>query len=123
MSWRTAGIVLSAIAGLAAAVALAVFASDLTSQRVGLEGESPAAGKRLVAPVRTLARPRPRPAKRRPARTSTSPNPGPGPTPAPAPVTPTVSDDNSGHGGGGDSGRNGSSGHGGGSDDRSGGDD
>jgi hypothetical protein len=45
--------VLAALAGLAVAVLLAVLTSNLTGQRIGLAGESPTAGRRLVAPAHT----------------------------------------------------------------------
>lgn len=44
---------LFAIVGLCVAVGLAVLTSSLTSQTVGLAGESPEAGQRLVAPATT----------------------------------------------------------------------
>lgn len=81
--------VLAALAGLCVAVALAILTSHLSSQRIGLAGESPAAGRRLVAPATTStqATDARRPAKPR------KPRPRPIPTPAPAPAptpTPTV---------------------------------
>ena len=39
----------AALAGLCAATALAVLTSDLSTQRIGLAGESPTVGRKLVA--------------------------------------------------------------------------
>lgn len=89
-SRRIAVTVLAAVAGLCVAVALAVLTSHLSTQRIGLAGESPVAGRKLVAPAHTRS-----PAKRRKrpdhSRTTVAPTPTPAaPTPAPAAAPPVV---------------------------------
>ena len=81
--------VLGALLGLAVAVGLAVLTSKISTQRVGLAGESPRSGRHLVSPAPKQAKqapakpPRKRPRKPRPTVTVT-PTPVP---PAPSPVT------------------------------------
>ena len=59
-------VLVTAIAGLALAVALAVLTSHLTAQHVGLAGEPSRPASGLVAPIVRNARPAPRPARQRP---------------------------------------------------------
>ncbi len=100
-----------ALVGLLVAVGVTTAATNLTSQRVGLQAEPLDAGDQLAPKPARSADPTPKP-KPKPKRTST-PQPTPDPTPAAAP-----SDDHgSGIEPGDDSGGHGSnSGHGGGDD-------
>jgi hypothetical protein len=59
-------VLVTAIAGLALAVALAVLTSHLTAQHVGLAGEPSRPASGLVAPMVRRARPAPQPASKRP---------------------------------------------------------
>lgn len=104
--------VLAALAGLCVAVGLAILTSHLSTQRIGLAGESPAAGRRLVAPATTstqITTPQ-RPAKPRKPGPTTTPTPAPAPTPTRTVVvppttvvapttTPTPTTDDGEHGG------------------------
>jgi hypothetical protein len=124
MSRTTIGWAAAALAGLLLAAGVTLAASSLTSQRVGLSGEPPSAGRDLVVstPARTTTAPRKAPgrAKRKtppaPARTTTV---APPTASAPVPQPTTTTDDHGGSSGssdgGGTSGRG--RGRGGGSDD------
>lgn len=83
--------ILAALAGLCAAVALAVLTSHLSTQRIGLAGEPPNAGRRLVAPAQTstTTATTTAPRRRKPARTTIAPAPALAPV-ATAPVAPTA---------------------------------
>jgi hypothetical protein len=74
-------VLVTAIAGLALAVALAVLTSHLTAQHVGLAGEPSRPASGLVAPIVPKAGPAPRPARKRakpkpapPSATTTAPH-------------------------------------------------
>jgi hypothetical protein len=88
-SRQALAVVLLAVAGLAAAVALAVALSQATGHQVGLSAQPLDAGNRLVAPVRRIdtAPDRPPRPHRRPAGGS-----------APAPPAPAPAHDDSGGG-------------------------
>jgi hypothetical protein len=83
-SRQALAVVLLSVAGLAAAVALAVALSQATGHQVGLSAQPPDAGRRLVAPVRRIdtAPARPQRAHRHRPRGS-----------APAPAPPPAVDD------------------------------
>ena len=64
--------IVSAVLGLAVAVGLALLTSSLSTQQVGLAGESPGAGRSLVAPpASTTTRVRPKPDRPTTTRTVT----------------------------------------------------
>ena len=104
---RLLGWTLFALVGVLLAVALTMAASELTSQRIGLQDEPLSAGNELAParpardaePRRKPARektPEPAPAEEAPAAPAPPPQPAPAPAPVPAPAETDDDGDESG---------------------------